>query len=79
MKGQDSFHAAHTSMCRGCNKRIHKGENVWAPGVKGQFYTGVSQGMFHIHCQPEVTVRQMTDEELAERRERMNQRRRTFR
>ena len=75
MKGQASFHARHASTCRGCKGRIAKGENVWAPGVKGQFYTGQSQGMYHAKCQPEVTVRKMTALELALHRERREQQR----
>ena len=63
MKGHDSFHASHPSKCKGCGGRISRGENVWAPGVKGQFYTGVSQGMFHIRCEPPVVVKQMTEEQ----------------
>ena len=74
MKGQASFHASHAGWCRGCKGRIAKGENVWSPGVKGQWYTGTSQGMFHIHCEPEVVVRKMSELELALHRERLAER-----
>ena len=56
MKGQSSFHASHPGRCRGCKQPIASGSNIWSPG-KGQ-------GMFHINCQPPVTVRQATPEEL---------------
>ena len=66
MKGQNSFHASHASQCRGCGGRIAKGENVWSPGVKGQWYTGVSQGMYHSRCEPPVVTRRASAEEIAE-------------
>lgn len=74
MKGQASFHASHASKCKGCGGRIAKGENVWAPGVKGQFYTGQSQGMYHIKCQPALEVRKATPLEIQLLRERAIQR-----
>ena len=72
MKGHDSFHAAHNSRCRGCKGPIRRGENVWSPGKKGKLRTGTTAGMYHIACRPEVTVYQMTDEQLASARARMN-------
>jgi len=74
MKGQASFHALHKSVCRGCRGVIRKGDNVWSPGVKGQFYTGVSQGMYHIHCQPPVETRTASPLEIALLKERLAER-----
>lgn len=74
MKGQSSFHASHPSKCKGCGGRIARGENVWSPGVKGQLYTGVSHGMFHVRCQPPVTTRIASPLELALLRERAAER-----
>ena len=64
MKGQLSFHASHAGKCQGCGGRIARGENVWAPGVKGQHYTGTSQGMFHVSCQPAVASRKASPLEI---------------
>ena len=79
MKGQESFHARHAGTCRGCGMAIAKGANVWAPGVKGQWFTGVSQGMFHIGCQPQVKVTQMSEEQRQAMLERADRRRGAYR
>lgn len=56
VKGQSSFHASRTGKCRGCNSLYHRGDNIWSPG-KGD-------GAYHIKCQPELSTRQATAEEL---------------
>jgi len=63
MKGQESFHSRFAGHCRGCGKRYARGENVWSPKPQGSFHTQ-SAGLFHIRCQPAVTVRQMTPQDL---------------
>lgn len=56
MKGQSSFNASRTGKCRGCHTRYFKGDNIWSPAKGG--------GAYHICCQPELTVREATIDDL---------------
>lgn len=65
MKGQDSFHARYKGICKGCAGFYRRGDNVWSPKPRGGLRTQ-SAGLFHISCQPKVSTRTATPEEIAE-------------
>ena len=71
MKGHENFRAKHPGPCAGCGKSIYKGDWIWTPKPKGGVRAGYQAGRFHARCQPPVTVRQATPQELAVMRARM--------
>jgi hypothetical protein len=74
MKGQDSFHARYRGICKGCGKWYRRGDNVWSPKLKGGLRTQ-SAGLLHISCQPHVSVKVATPEQIADVKRRAKLRR----